>query len=92
MATTMKYKYKDEQGRILPASQARILERRKLAAKWYDKWQNKYATYRDLYIAIGEKLTSLGYPCNFDTVRNDLKTCGIVNNTRQTRMPKRKEE
>ncbi len=92
MPTIMRYKYKDAQGRILPASKARILERRKLAAKWFDKWRNKYATYRDLYMAIADKLTSLGYPCNLDTVRNDLSTCGVINNTPQTRMPKRKEE
>lgn len=85
MATHRDKVYKDENGLIISASQGRILERRKEAASLFREMSPKYASFQTLYYDIAVKLTNLGYPCNFNTVRNDLRQMGLIFNTPQTR-------
>lgn len=86
--------YTDEQGRIISASQWRLIERRRRVAKLYQEMLPRYATFQQLYIDIaailgdprqckqGEEV----YNISFNTVRNDLEIMGLVRNTKQSRV------
>lgn len=83
--------YTDEQGRIISASQWRLIDRRKRVAKLYQEMLPRYATFQQLYVDIaailgdpkqGEEV----YNISFNTVRNDLEVMGLVRNTKQSRV------
>ena len=86
MATHNIHHYTDEDGLIISASQARIIERRKEVAKLFKEMSPKYRDYTTLYYDIAVHMTKRGYPCNFNTVRNDLRQMGLIFNTSSSRM------
>ena len=91
MALEKTHHYTDDNGIIISASQAHLLNRRKRCAELFREMKPRYATYQVLFYDIAQILTREGMPCNFNTVRNDLRAIGLVFNTKQTRMPKTNE-